>query len=281
MRRWRGLLLPRMRHGGYSFCGRTSERLLRSRRIACYAPGYKGGVMSNWIRKVFDSLGLDQGPSEQGTLNPKDPVSPKIYVSSSGYDDIGNVLRSMRVPFESFRRRYDCELLFINCGTTDHVDRASLRRFVHDGGYLYASDLTSSLLTRTFPGMFKFGRKGRAGMVRAKIVDDELRQVAGDSTTIHFDLPDWSVLRGCQGETLVEGAKGAYAGRPLMVKVAHGEGAIFYTSFHNRAQVSEQERVLLQLLVLKQISASSNMTVAQASQSLGISLPSVRKRPEG
>jgi hypothetical protein len=94
-------------------------------------------------------------------------------------------------------------------------------------------------------------------------------------------MPSWSVLRECQGETLVEAAEGtAYAGRPLMVEVEYGDGVVFYTSFHNHAQVSEQERILLQLLVLKQISASSNTTVAQAGQSLGISLTALRRRAD-
>ncbi len=61
-----------------------------------------------------------------------------------------------------------------------------------------------------------------------------------------------------------------------MVEVELGEGAVFYTSFHNRAELSEQEKVQLQLqlqlLVLEQISTSSNTTVAQTSRSLGISL---------
>lgn len=70
-----------------------------------------------------------------------------------------------------------------------------------------------------------------------------------------------------------------YAGRPLMVEVEFEDGAVFYTSFHNRAQVSAQEKVLLQLLVLKQISTSSNTTVAQASQSLGISLTALKRAP--
>ncbi len=61
----------------------------------------------------------------------------------------------------------------------------------------------------------------------------------------------------------------------------YGDGAVFYTSFHNRAQVSEQERILLQLLVLKQISTSSSTTVAQASQSLGISLTALKRRAGG
>jgi hypothetical protein len=66
-----------------------------------------------------------------------------------------------------------------------------------------------------------------------------------------------------------------------MVEVEVGNGAVFYTSFHNRAQVSEQEKILLQFLVLKQISTSSKTTVAQASRSLGISLTALKKRPGG
>jgi hypothetical protein len=69
-------------------------------------------------------------------------------------------------------------------------------------------------------------------MVAANVVDHELRQVVGDSTMVNFDLASWAVLEGCQGETLVEAAQGtAYAGRPLMVEVEFGDGAVFYTSF--------------------------------------------------
>jgi hypothetical protein len=188
----------------------------------------------------------------------------------------------MGVVFEPFSGEYDCDLLFVNCGTSDPLDAASLRRFVHAGGCLYASDLTSDLITGVFPGKFSFDGSGDPGMVAANVVDGELRQIVGDSTTIHFDMPGWSVLEGCQGETLVEAARGTeYAGRPLMVEVEAGDGAIFYTSFHNRAQVSAQEKVLLQLLVLKQISTSSNTTVAKASQSLGISLTALKRSADG
>ena len=139
-------------------------------------------------------------------------------------------------------------------------------------------DLTSGLIAGAFPGAFRFRGSGRVGKVAANVVDDELRQVVGDTTAIHFDMSAWSVLEECQGETLVEAAQRTpYAGRPLMVEVEHGEGAVFYTSFHNRAQVSKQEKVLLQLLVLKQISTSSKITVAQAGQSLGMSLGALKK----
>jgi hypothetical protein len=235
--------------------------------------------VSGWRRREFDSPGLTQSPPGPYLAKLARRWSRKICVTSPGWDNIGEVLSSMGVVFEPFRGEYDCDLLFVNCGTKDAMAPASLQRFVQAGGCLYASDLTSSLIANAFPGMFRFGGSGQVGMVAANVVDDELRQVVGDSTTVHFDMASWSVLEGCQGETLVEAARGtAYAGRPLMVEVEFGDGAVFYTSFHNRAQVSEQEKVLLQLLVLKQISTSSNTTVAQASQSLGINLTALKRR---
>jgi hypothetical protein len=226
---------------------------------------------------VFDAPGLTQSPSGPYLAKLARRWSRKIYVTSSGWDDIGEVLVSMGVAFEPFTGQYDCDLLFVNCGTSDALDPKSLQRFVRAGGCLYASDLTSSMIANAFPGIFRFEDSGQVGMVAANIVDDELRQVVGDSTTVHFDMASWSVLERCQGETLVEADRGtAYAGRPLMVEVEFGDGAVFYTSFHNRAQVSEQENVLLQLLVLKQISTSSHTTVAKASQSLGISLSALK-----
>ena len=238
--------------------------------------------MSGWRRKVFDSPGLTQSPPGPYLAKLARRWSRKIYVTSPGFDNIGDVLNSMGVTFEQFRGEYDCDLLFVNCGTGDHLDPASLQRFVRGGGCLYASDLTSDLISGAFPGMFRFDGSGNAGMVAANVVDDELSQVVGESTTVHFDMPSWSVLQDCRGETLVAAARGtAYAGRPLMVEVEFGEGAVFYTSFHNRAQVSAHEQVLLQLLVLKQISASSNTTVAQASKSLGINLTALKRRADG
>jgi hypothetical protein len=231
---------------------------------------------------VFDAPGLTQSPPGPHLAKLARHWSRKIYVTSPGYDDIGEVLSSMGVMSELFKGGYDGDLLFVNCGTRDRLDAASLQRFVRAGGCLYASDLTSDLIAEAFPGMFWFSGSGSVGVVAANVVDDELRQVVGDSTSVYFDMPSWSVLEGCQGETLVAAAQGtAYAGRPLMVEVEFGDGAVFYTCFHNRAQVSEQEKVLLQLLVLKQISTSSNTTVAQASRSLGISLSNMKLRADG
>jgi hypothetical protein len=152
--------------------------------------------MSNWRRRKYDAPGMSQAPSGPYLAAVARRWTRKIYVTSPGYDNIGEVLNSMGVAFEPFTGEYDCDLLFVNCGTNDRLDQASLQRFVHAGGCLYASDLTSSLIAAAFPEMFHFGGTGK--------------------------------------------------------------------------------KVLLQLLVLKQISTSSNTTVAQTSRSLGISLTGLK-----
>jgi hypothetical protein len=163
-------------------------------------------------------------------------------VASPGWDNIGEILTLMSVEFEAFRGVYDCDLLFANCGTRDPLDSGSLQSFVYAGGCLYASDLTSGLISDAFPGMFRFGGSGLIGMVAANVVDDELRRVVGDSTTIHFDMPAGLSSSSAGGETLVAAAQGtAYAGRPLMVEVEFGNGAVFYMSFRNRAQAPSRK----------------------------------------
>jgi len=234
--------------------------------------------MSGWRRRVFDAPGLTQCPAGPYIDKLARRWSRTVQVTSPGYDDIGAVLTSMGVVFEPFNGSYDSDLLFVNCGTSDRLDPRRLRRFVEAGGCLYASDLTSRLIDGAFPGLFRFGGSGDAGQVAANVIDEELRAVVGRSATVHFDMGSWSILKSCRGQILVEAALlSAHPGRPLMVEVEYGQGAIFYTSFHNRAQVSEQERVLLQLLVLKQISTSSKTTVAQASRSLGVSLSAMKQ----
>lgn len=230
-----------------------------------------------WQRRSFTATGLTQVPPGPHIGMLARHSIGTIKVTAPHYDNIGEVLSTMGVSFEPFDHNYDCDLLFMNCGSADRLKPRSVRHFVEAGGCLYASDLTSSFLSLAFPGDFHFAGSGSPGMVSAQILDPDLRAIAGPTTTIHFDMGSWSMLQSSSGDTLVEAAPDSgYPRLPLMVGVEVGRGAVFYTSFHNSAQASDQEKVLLQLLVLKQIGAKSNTTLEQTSRSIGVSLTALK-----
>jgi len=235
--------------------------------------------MGNWRKRKLESVvGVTEYPAGPNLAALAAIGRQKIYVTTSGYDDIGRVLTAIGVDYEPFAGTYDCDLFFLNCGTSDTVNASSLRKFVESGGCLYASDLTSSIVTEAFPGSFTFGGNGTSGTVKAEVVDPELREVIGPRVDVHFDMPAWSVLAACTGDTLVRASSGtAYSRKPFMVEIDIGRGTVFYTCFHNRAQTSEKESALLKLLVLKQIGASTHRSVAQVSKSLGINLMALKK----
>jgi hypothetical protein len=203
----------------------------------------------------------------------------KVYVTTPGYDDIGQVLRSMNIQHEQFAGSYDCSLLFVNCGTRSCVQPPKLTEFVESGGCLYVSDLAGGLLQQAFPELFVFdGRGGEVGNVNALVVDRELREISGRIIDIRFDMGAWKVLRHCHGHAIIRSANpGTYADLPIMVSVRHGDGMIFYTCFHNRAQQSTQEKRMLQLLVLKQLSIAEGSSVEKIGGSLGIRMDEIRR----
>jgi hypothetical protein len=207
----------------------------------------------------------------------------KIYVTTPRFDDIGRVLKSMNVEHEPFRGSYDCSLLFVNCGTPDTVNPGKLAKFVSSGGCLYVSDLAGDRLALAFPELFVFdGRGGTVGEIDALVVDHELREISGRIIKIRFDMGAWKVLRHCHGHAIIRSASpGAYADLPIMVSVRHGRGMVFYTCFHNRAQQSAQEKRMLQLLVLKQLSIVEGSSVAQVGSSLGIRMDEIRRDIRG
>ncbi|WP_322613901.1 hypothetical protein [Dermacoccus abyssi] len=61
-----------------------------------------------------------------------------------------------------------------------------------------------------------------------------------------------------------------------MAYAEYGAGSIFFTCFHNKAQTSDREKRLLQLLVVKQFSAKSHQSFEQAGKSLGLALDEIR-----
>lgn len=230
---------------------------------------------SKWKKRTFDSPWVTEFPPgpHVGKL-----ASNKVYVTSPGFDNIGEILTSMNVEYEPFAGQFDCSILFVNCGTQDHIETERLSEFVRDGGCVYASDHADTVIASAFPGLFDFaGHRGAPGPIQSDVLDPELREVLGSSMTITFDMSAWAQLRECRGETLLQASKSSRVGSmPLMAYAEHGKGSVFFTCFHNKSQTSGDERRLLQLLVLKQMSTVSSRSLREVSRSVGFTLPPMR-----
>lgn len=230
--------------------------------------------MSRWRRRVMDSTGVTEYPP--GPHLPR-LGQQKVLVTRPGNDNIGEILTSMGVEFEPFEGSFDCSLLFVNCNTPDRLDPGALADFVGSGGCLYASCYADTLVNQAFPGVFDFGgHVGRPDQVVARVLDPELMSVIGNETEVVFDT-SWAVLRPGKAEALLVAAESSQqAGNPIMAYAEYGAGSIFFTCFHNKAQTSDREKRLLQLLVVKQFSAKSHQSFEQAGKSLGLALDEIR-----
>ena len=194
----------------------------------------------------------------------------RIKVTSPCYDDIGKVLDQLGVNYHPFNGDFNCDILFLNCGTGDSIDYSQLKSFVENGGVLYASDLTSSHLLGTWPGLMTVTNQTVACKIRADVVDADLRRYIGSTVDVEFDLSVWSkIVKTTQGKVLMQSAAERF---PIMMEFEIGRGKCFYTSFHNHAQTSEMERDLLQLLVIKQISAATDLDFQKTMDILSLSL---------
>ena len=266
--------------------------------------GYNFGMMLDWTVKSMRAISIaatgesppapiDQTQGMQQLLNfcTKDEylariterqrkLRPKICVTSPCYDDIGQILTSMKINYDKFEtKQYDCDVLFLNCGTSDHVDTQKLEIFVKNGGCLYASDLVEDILNEAFPDIFTFaGRLGEVMKMPVDVVDSELREFSGARLQVTFDLGGWVVVNSSKGEVLLRASNNnssKYAGKPIMIKVKYYNGLIFYTSFHNYAQASEKEKALLQLLLLRQFGAKSNSSIENVSCDFGLDIKEI------
>lgn len=220
-----------------------------------------------WNKRAFNSYGLTQFPAgaHLAALTPKF----KVRVTSVGaWDDIGEVLTGMGVEFDLFESQYDASILFANCGTPDQLDPAQVRTFVENGGCLYASDLQASTILAAFPELVQDGASIPSGSLTASVEDPEVAAIIGSSVQIRFDTSG-RVLESAIGFTILSDPGSE---RPIMLEIPVGNGAVFFTSFHNHAQATQKERELLQLLVLKQIGRTTKTSVAEAGRALGLGL---------
>ena len=123
----------------------------------------------------------------------------KIGVTSPGYDDVGLILGDIGAGFDFvvigerefgnlyWLRQFDA--IFINCGTHEVVNPDILRRYVEQGGLVYASDLAAEPVNVAFPGKFSFSTGTTAQVVyNADVIHTSLASFIGrDNMDIVFN----------------------------------------------------------------------------------------------
>jgi hypothetical protein len=146
-------------------------------------------------------------------------------------------------------------IIFLNCGmdwpTAAAV--ANLRSFMEAGGLVYASDWSIEWAEELLPTDFLASDGNNdQGTYPASVVDSDVALWLGGQTSIQltFNLGGWERVtsRSTRSQLLIQGTQGTLANQPLAVMVMPAEwndGGLVYTSFHNAAQVTdEQERIL-------------------------------------
>ena len=235
---------------------------------------------------------------EPAPARPVRPLRLAVTPESNAFDDMGRLLDKLGqsyvyrpMPFDDLldeAKVGQFDVIFVTCsGYTDTwlgqeggasprggqlfgpneatfaKAKQVLRKFVANGGTLYASDLHYNLIAKCFPEIVdeSLMQRGSPQTLRAEVVDPGLRQMIGDGIDLTFDQTDWRPA-AISGEGVTVFLRGEFATidgqratAPLLVTFPHGQGNVIFTSFHNEKQQSEQEMQLLKFLVFSAVTA--------------------------
>ena len=199
--------------------------------------------------------------------------------TNSTYDDLGKVLSSIKIKWSPLGDLKNCDILFLNC-CGSAPSEADLRKFVNEGGCVFGSCTQKRILEAAFPESIQFSEIGyKTGIETVTIEDSELKAIVGKKMDIHFHVA--GAGNPCRGnfKPILKGTGKLFSnGTNICVRATYGKGAIFFTMFHNSDNINEQEKALLQLLVLKEVGGSQNRSLADTSTELGIDLDEFRRK---
>ena len=229
-------------------------------------------VISNISDSIF-TVWRNEYSAKNISFQIGDQVSAKkIATSRAGWDDIGAILDDMDIEHDALTdaqlqdynilKQYDA--VFLNCNDTADSNapyaKDAIKEYVENGGVLYASDYAYSYVNKVFPNDIVFASNPRYGNSQANvqcIVNDMgIATSLGKSViSINFDLGAWVVIESVPNSTIthVTGTVETYGGIktvPLLVSFKSGQGKVFYTSFHNEAQITNDMEAILNYLVL-------------------------------
>ncbi len=216
------------------------------------------------------------------------PKQLRLAVTPVAHDDLGQVLRRMGDGYsyltlrrqellsaESLRKQ---DVVFLTCSdlyAQDFLAAPTLRRFVEQGGTLYASDLCGDLVLATFPE-FRAPYPLLPGIpqsIDGRVLDQGLQSFLGKKTIpLSFDAPDWrpaafdpSKVQVCLGG-VYRNNFGHAMPVPLLVRFRVGAGTVIFTSFHHTKNDSATVQKLLEYLVFASVNARSEGRVKDLMQ---------------
>lgn len=151
-------------------------------------------------------------------------------------------------------------MILLNCGldealATDPAIVRNLREFVRAGGTLYASDHAAGYVHGIVPE-FMARHDGQEQVVLATLTDPRLAAFVGRTrVNIHYDLGAWATIASmpeaarvlARGTVVADSVLSRSA--PLAIEIPLGAGRVIFTTFHNRAGVTEEQVSVLKHFV--------------------------------
>lgn len=233
---------------------------------------YNGVVDVNDSKILFNSIyGNTKLSNLQEYLasNMNKDFSIHAAITPSGYDDIGKVLDNLNagniawdsVPSDvSLQTLIDgnYDVLFINCSSDVKTNGEVIKAFVEQGGTVYASDWALDALIEAFPERNITYTTANPQNIIANVTDKGLNTSTGlETIPINFNLPDWRLINSTLQDDVTIYINGSVKEAnnnifPLAFSFPYGNngGKVFYTSFHNEANITDEMQDILNDLVL-------------------------------
>ena len=239
-------------------------------------------------------------PEEGAVVELPDPacfqqVDANVAVVSGDWDDLGSVFPSLGISEwtvvdgqggveiidfltdEDSLAEYDAiffdgghleEGIFYGSPDDPTVEtvKGALKKWVREGGYLFASDWSYDVVEQIWPDEIEFygddmvpdeAQVGEPGIVNADVLDADLAESLGTPLVeINYDIPVWPVAESSTGKVWMTGSAKYRVGfqvytledSPLMVSFEKGDGQVVFTSF--RLAGNEDENLRKSLAVL-------------------------------
>ncbi|MCL2014865.1 MAG: S-layer homology domain-containing protein [Defluviitaleaceae bacterium] len=198
----------------------------------------------------------------------------RVGVTTPSNDDVAQIIRNIdatividvlnQSAFNNLATLSQYHAIFINCGSHGAVNTSVLRSYVEQGGIVYASDLAAATIAQAFPGQFSYATNTGTQTITSQIVHTSLASHMGiTSLSITFNMGNWAVITSLteNATVYIRGNVTGHGDSPIAFSLDHGNGRVFFTSFHNHVQATSDMVNFIEYLIfrIRHIEAERNL----------------------